>query len=436
MASSGDILSLGQSQVGTPYVWGGASPGGFDCSGLVQWLYGQKGISIPRTTYQQIGAGAPVTLNSLLPGDVIFLGPTQQGPDHEVMYVGGGNVIEAPHTGSNVRIESLSQALQGGLVGIRRFATQQQLGLSGSGTETLSGGAPYMNVVSSQAQLDMQTLAQNYGIAYNVLTSIPDLSKIFKEAVNQSWSTAQFTAALQNTEWFKSNSDSQRQMAMLQMQDPASYRQQLQQKSVMIQDLATAVGASLSSKNLNDLATLALSTNMSDEQITKSLSGYIQMTKAGHFGGAAGQAEMSMRGLAANLGLTLTDQQVSSYATRIATGLSSLEDMQGFLRSQAASKYPAYAKDIQAGANLSDLAQQYISAYNNTMEQSGTTLQNPTIQKALSYRDAQGQPAQLPVWQFEQMLKQDPRWQTTNNARDSLMSSAKQVLTNFGFQTG
>lgn len=434
MASSGDILSLGQSQLGTPYQWGGASPGGFDCSGLVQWLYAQRGINVPRTTYEQIGFGAPVQLNQLLPGDVIFVGPTQQGPDHEVMYVGGGNVIEAPHTGETVRIESLSAALQGGLVGIRRFASQQQLGLSGSGTETLAGGAPYTSVMSSQAQLDMQTLAQDYGIAYNVLNAIPDLKKVFGEAVAGSWSTAKFTSELQNTEWYKSNSDSQRQMILLQKTDPATYRQNVQQKLMQIQELATAVGASLTPRNLNNLAILALSTNMSDEQITHALGGYIQMTKDGHFGGAAGQAEMNMRGLAANLGLSLTDQQVSSYATRIATGQSTLEDMQGFLRSQAASKYPAYAKDIQAGANLSDLAQQYVSTYNNTLEQSGTTLSNPTIQSALQYKDAQGNPAQLPVWQFEQMLKQDPRWQQTNNARESLMSSAKQVLSDFGFQ--
>ncbi len=436
MASSGDILSLGQSQLGTPYQWGGASPGGFDCSGLVQWLYAQRGINVPRTTYQQIGFGAPVQLNNLLPGDVIFLSPTQQGPDHEVMYVGGGNVIEAPHTGEKVRIESLSAALQGGLVGIRRFATQQQLGLSGSGTETLSGGSPYADVVSSQAQLDMQTLAQDYGVAYNVLTSIPDLSRIFKEAVAQSWSSAKFTSELQNTEWFKSNSDSQRQMIMLQKTDPATYQQNIQQKQLMIQELATGLGASLTPRNLSNLAVLALSTNMSDEQITKALGSYIQMTKDGHFGGAAGQAEMSMRGLAADLGLDISDQQIASYATRIATGQSTLEDMQGFLRSQAASKYPAYAKDIQAGANLSDLAGQYVSAYNNIMEQSGTTLQNPTIQKALQYKDSSGNPAQLPVWQFEQMLKQMPQWQQTNNARDSLMSSAKQVLSDFGFQAG
>lgn len=92
-------IEAARTQLGVPYVWGGETPGhGFDCSGLIQWAFGVGGVSLPRTTYQQVLVGAPVTQDRLAPGDLVF-------PDlgHVQIYVGGGQVIEAPHTGSVVQ---------------------------------------------------------------------------------------------------------------------------------------------------------------------------------------------------------------------------------------------------------------------------------------------------------------------------------------------
>jgi cell wall-associated NlpC family hydrolase len=113
------------SQLGVPYVFGGESPGaGFDCSGLVQWAWGQAGVSIPRTTETQWPALAHVALNALEPGDLLFYynldGDNQV--DHVVMYTGSGpygtdTVIQAPFTGSTV---SYSPIFTEGLIGAAR----------------------------------------------------------------------------------------------------------------------------------------------------------------------------------------------------------------------------------------------------------------------------------------------------------------------------
>jgi cell wall-associated NlpC family hydrolase len=93
-------------QLGTPYLWGGESPGGFDCSGLVQWSYARAGLLLPRTAQQQydatvhLSAGAP-----LQPGDLLFYGTSPRAVDHVVIALGDGRVVEAPHTGALVRIE-------------------------------------------------------------------------------------------------------------------------------------------------------------------------------------------------------------------------------------------------------------------------------------------------------------------------------------------
>lgn len=115
------ILQSAHSVVGTPYVWGGESKKGFDCSGLIQWAYAQHGINLPRTTYQQIKVGKPVQWGKFRPGDLIFSnfeGPGA-GPTHVVMYVGNGKVIAAPHTGASVEYENVN-LFKNNFVGARR----------------------------------------------------------------------------------------------------------------------------------------------------------------------------------------------------------------------------------------------------------------------------------------------------------------------------
>ena len=109
-------LAAAESQLGVPYVWGGESPGqGFDCSGLIQWSWRQAGVSLPRTAAAQYDAIPHVALSDLQPGDLLFWGVG--GISHVGMYVGGGNIINAPETGEVVRIEAI---WNNGLVGAGR----------------------------------------------------------------------------------------------------------------------------------------------------------------------------------------------------------------------------------------------------------------------------------------------------------------------------
>ncbi len=87
-----------------PYRWGGSSPSGFDCSGLVYYVYGRLGVHLPRVTYSQWDAGPHIARNALRPGDLVFF----YGHGHVGLYLGGGLFIHAPHTGTTVQITSLS----------------------------------------------------------------------------------------------------------------------------------------------------------------------------------------------------------------------------------------------------------------------------------------------------------------------------------------
>ena len=104
-----DMLAQAMSALGTPYVWGGASEGGFDCSGLVVWAYQQVGVSVPRTAAEQFNATARIEQADLLPGDLVFFKNTSgPGITHVGIYVGDGHMLNAPAQNEVVQIESIS----------------------------------------------------------------------------------------------------------------------------------------------------------------------------------------------------------------------------------------------------------------------------------------------------------------------------------------
>jgi cell wall-associated NlpC family hydrolase len=103
--------------LGVPYHWGGSSPSGFDCSGLVSYVFAQIGVSLPHSSYAQFNMGSPVSIGQLQPGDLVFF----SGASHVGIYIGGGSFIHAPHTGDVVKISSLSGYYASAFIGGRRI---------------------------------------------------------------------------------------------------------------------------------------------------------------------------------------------------------------------------------------------------------------------------------------------------------------------------
>lgn len=107
------VVAAAMTQLGVPYVWGGTTPGvGFDCSGLVQWAYAQVGISLPRTTGQQVSVGVAVPVEELRPGDLVFTRSIRAGGEvvdrgHVAIYAGAGQVVVAPRTGDVISLRPL-----------------------------------------------------------------------------------------------------------------------------------------------------------------------------------------------------------------------------------------------------------------------------------------------------------------------------------------
>jgi cell wall-associated NlpC family hydrolase len=106
--AAGAAVRSALAQVGTMYVWGGAAPGGFDCSGLTSWAYKQAGVSIPRSSRAQFGIGKSVSMGDLQPGDLLFYGGSAGSIHHVAMYIGDGRIVHASTSGQPVKVAPIS----------------------------------------------------------------------------------------------------------------------------------------------------------------------------------------------------------------------------------------------------------------------------------------------------------------------------------------
>ncbi|MCW2694482.1 MAG: Membrane-bound lytic murein transglycosylase precursor [Mycobacterium sp.] len=160
------VIADAKSYLGTPYVWGGAAPGGFDCSGLVQYVYGKQGVSLPRTSQEQQNAGTSVTAAQAQPGDLVFFGTPAY---HEGIYLGNGQMLEAPHTGANVRISAVDLST---VSSIRRVIPQPATATAASvtgGSTTWAAGLP---AAAQKYVPQIQAAADRNGVDPRLLASL------------------------------------------------------------------------------------------------------------------------------------------------------------------------------------------------------------------------------------------------------------------------
>ena len=100
------VVTVATNQLGAPYRYGGSKPGGFDCSGLVEYSYAKAGLVVPRTSFEQYRAAQPVDISDARPGDLLFFRYDRR-ISHVAIYLGEGRFIHAPSTGKLVSVASL-----------------------------------------------------------------------------------------------------------------------------------------------------------------------------------------------------------------------------------------------------------------------------------------------------------------------------------------
>lgn len=428
--SAQDIINRARTALGTPYVWGGNSlSSGVDCSGLVQQVYGQLGIQLPRVTYDQINVGASVPLPKLAAGDLVFFDTDRKksGPDHVGIYIGGGKFIHAPRPGQPVKISSLGDSY---------YSDRFMAGRRVPGVATGPGGAGIGDFEAPK--LESTELAERYGMSLAFFQSVPELDKLLKEAVKGQWTSDRFQGALKNTKWWRENSESVRQQKVLAKTDPASYKATVEAQKAALGELAVKMGAILTKGQLDKLARDAVAFQWNDAQVQNFLGKYIKFREDKTLGGLAGTAAKEITGLAHDLGIRLSEQTVRNYAAYVVRGVSTMQEVQNQLRQQAAGALPAWADQIMAGDSPRDLADPYIQMMAQELElpDSSLDLHDTVIRDAMTATNAKGEPDPISLTDFQRQLRGDPRWRKTSGAREQVMNVGRRVLEDMGLVSG
>lgn len=151
--TANEIIAYAKTFLGDPYVWGGTSPSGFDCSGFVQYVFKHFGIYLERTTYQQVTQGTPVSLNDMQPGDLVFEIGSASSPEHVGIYLGNNQIINAEDPQHGVCISSTYEVVAcRNVLNLGKVNTSSYTTYTVQPGDTLSGIAEKYGVTVQQLQ--------------------------------------------------------------------------------------------------------------------------------------------------------------------------------------------------------------------------------------------------------------------------------------------
>jgi len=312
-----------------------------------------------------------------------------------------------------------------------------------TGSSSTSGGGVTTPAVTPQ--LDPATLAALYGLSSSLINSNKELKKLFGQAVQGQWTADVFVAHLKNTQWWQTQSDTMRQFITLKYTDPASFKQKMDQTAFHVNQLAVAVGYGNLLGKGTDLGKMdptlqaavlkVLQAGWTDQQVTAWLGGQVKFS-GNEMAGQAGQDYDKLYTYAYANGLTQSPAWFLQNVRDIEGGKSTVDTVLAQMRQSAASKYSAYATQIQAGQNVLDLAAPYTKAVAQLLElpDGSVDLSNKYVEQAMTATLPKGgmPGSQMPLWQFEDQVRNDPLWRKTDNARESTATTVRQIGQIFG----
>lgn len=288
-------------------------------------------------------------------------------------------------------------------------------------------------------KINQERMAGEYGFALAFLNSDPELRHLFQKAVRQTWDANRFVAGLRNTKWFKHHSANVRNAIMQQTSDPATYKANVDQMYSTVRDAYGKMfgGAGMDNKSLRAWAETGFRMGWSEAQLidhmTKGLN-YRKLLKQGELGGSAAEIEGQLNNLITNYGLSYGDKWKAGQLEKLMEGDDTIQGVQNRIREQAKREYGAFAEAIDGGATIADIAEPYKQMMSDLLELNpgDVDVKDKMIQRALRQTTPKGKPAALSMTDFADMVRQDKRWQYTDNAREQVSSVTKNLLDSFG----
>lgn len=281
-------------------------------------------------------------------------------------------------------------------------------------------------------------LAADYQWSLALLNSSPDLRKIFRKATTNDWDAGRFTAELMTTDWFREHAASWRKNEIQRITDPATWEATRNAKRADVEDVARGYGAVMSSTQLKKVSDSAIAFGWNDAQIRNALGSYVKVidsgTLKGQYIGNAGKWNTELERLAKANGYTIPKGKAKGWLTEMVKGNTSIDEYGEMMRRQAAHAYPAYADELLAGQDLEDLVSPYRKQIAGLLEvdEERIGLNDKLLKSALGYKDAKGKNVPMPLYEFEDKVRADNRWQYTDNAHEQVMGATLNIGRMFG----
>lgn len=311
--------------------------------------------------------------------------------------------------------------------------------VSGGNKYSSGGGGGSAGVDPGQPKSRGET-AEDYGYVESLFDAVPELKKKFDQAVKGGWSTEKFQAAIRDTHWWKTHSQSERDYLTKTYGDPASAKQAYKQAYTHVQQLAATLGMQpndATKKLLNAMAYNVAARGWTDDQLRFELGKKVYFD-GDNWNGQGGEEQQKLHDYAYSMGVTMSGTWYASSSRNIIRGAGSEQEYLSAIRKQAKSLFPQWSKQIDGGQTVADIANPYLTTMSQILELPGGSINlfDPLIKKALQFKDPKtGEGTAKPLWQFENELRSDPRWNKTQNAQDSMMQVAHKVLSDFGLKS-
>lgn len=313
-----------------------------------------------------------------------------------------------------------------------------------SGDNSLSGtpGGDQNATVSSLTEDDFLQGLQDSGFAKALVNSDPQLKHVFDQAIQEGWwksSTGvdRFKNAIKNTDWWKSRTDSQRAFDELKSSDPTQFKFDMQQAVDKVNQMAGQAGVHLTADQSTGIAQLYFRNGLDDAHVNHYIADYLKLPAEGSGAaptGDAGYYLQKINTLAGQYFAPITDSMKQDLIRKLIAGTTTEQGLGDYFAQQAASRFPWLKDQLDAGYTVSQIADPYKARMESLLGVSATAISNddPTLLKGLQMLTPDGKTYQtMPIYQFDQMLRQDPRWKLTpdyTNTQGSVARAFQSVL--------
>jgi hypothetical protein len=324
-----------------------------------------------------------------------------------------------------------------------------------SGEGAITSRAPGLYAPGSRGRADMvQKAYTEYAWLLNFVSEDPSMQKFFDWVVrkfqenqerdvplDRPFEQAEFDREFEKTDTRKRYTayeiERRREAADPRLQKDFEFRTETQRNT--IRDIADRYGIPLSDEELERLTEQATFQGWDDVRIRRALEPILEQSLTGEddldLMGQAGDAETQLMNWLGRNGLQLSRQALAKYISNIAMGRQSIEDAQADIRkTYLAGMYPGWADKINEGFDPADLFEPYMNVARNVLELDSIDFNDPVIKRFTQGVGADGNPTKMPLWEFEQELRNDPRWQQTDNAYQMYTNVGTNLLKMFGFR--